>query len=203
MHFIMHAAILLTLLLQCLPQPASAHGNMVYPPPWQDSGGLFGRFVVNPSLIGAGEQCSPGCTGQAPGAPGAPGDKAPGDSVGCLCEWYSNYTVLPDGVAPSIPNDSPLRTFQDIFGGDWTKTHPWRAPGQAPVFSPCGIDGGNPKGCPVGGNGACAGGGYGHGIDALHVDWGPDIVTTEWRAGSVQTAGWAITANHGAIAIVA
>ena len=40
------------------------------------------------------------------------------------------------------------------------------------------------------------------GIDALHVDWGPDVVTTEWRAGSVQTAGWAITANHGAIAVV-
>ena len=134
---------------------------MQFPPPWQDVGGVFGSFVADPHLLGAGEQCSAGCTGQ---APGDVADAAPGASVGCVCEWYSNSTTLT--VPATIPSDSPLRTYKNILGDDWTKTHPWRAPGSAAVFSPCGVDGGNPQGCPVGGHGACAGGGYGHGVDA-------------------------------------
>lgn len=79
----------------------------------------------------------------------------------------------------------------------WTH-NPWRAPGTAPIFSPCGNDGGNPHGCPVGNASpeGCAGGGYGLGPDALHTDF-PGVMTTEWAAGSVVEAFWGITANHG------
>ena len=86
----------------------------------------------------------------------------------------------------------------DVLGfEDWTKTHPWRAPGTAAVHSPCGIDGGNPTGCPAGNPSpaGCAGGGYGHGPDARAFNF-TDVVTTDWKRGSVVEAAWGITANR-------
>ena len=79
------------------------------------------------------------------------------------------------------------------------QTHPWRHPGSAPVFSPCGVAGGNPDGCPVGGpEGECPGGGFGYGPRAEDIGW-EDIVTTEWTAGGVAEVGWGIIANHGGV----
>jgi len=111
--------------------------------------------------------------------------------------WFSNYTFISGD--PTLPDF--MRTFQDInIGGypfDYTKTHPWRHPGSAPVFSPCGVAGGNPDGCPVGGpEGDCPGGGFGYGPRAEDLGW-EDIVTTEWTAGGVAEVGWGIIANHG------
>lgn len=83
-------------------------------------------------------------------------------------------------------------------GRDWTKHNPWRAPGTAPVFSPCGHDGGNPTGCPVGNPGAypsCGAGGYGHGPDMRTLQGNVNPET--WPAGSVQEVAWGIVANHG------
>jgi hypothetical protein len=73
---------------------------------------------------------------------------------------------------------------------DYLTRNPWRAPGRAPNFSPCGIDGGNPKGClgnkdPSG----CAGGGYGFGPDARTFDF-PDVVTTDWAVGEKVEVAW-------------
>jgi len=34
-----------------------AHGNMVWPPTWQDASGLFGAWTQDLSLPGAGQQC--------------------------------------------------------------------------------------------------------------------------------------------------
>jgi hypothetical protein len=49
---------------------------------------------------------------------------------------------------------SPYRTYMDaIHNGklvDWSRKNPWRAPGTAKVYSPCGVFGGNPQGCPKG-----------------------------------------------------
>merc|ERR1712087_241058 len=80
--------------------------------------------------------------------------------------------------------------------------NPWRAPGTAPLYSPCGADGGNPMGCPRGNAdpAGCAGGGYGHGPTAEeHYDRGgfSKAFTTQWKAGSVVETAMAITANHG------
>ena len=179
-------------------QLVSGHGNMVHPPSWFDAGGKLG--------MGSGQQCAAGCTGK----------RAPGqleNAQGCACEWYSNYTFLPDGVEPTIARDSPLRTYMDwnfhgssIFPGgnppneliDWTARHPWRAPGRAPVWSPCGVDGGNPKGCPSGSTSpdGCAGGGYAFGPDARNFHF-RDVVTTQWNRGAAEEVAWSITANHG------
>lgn len=80
---------------------------------------------------------------------------------------------------------------------DWTATHPWRAPGTAPITSPCGIDGGNINGCPSGnpkGDG-CAAGGYGHGPDgrSLKGNAKPEV----WTIGGEAEVAWGIVANHG------
>ena len=65
------------------------------------------------------------------------------------------------------------------------------------MFSPCGVAGGNPHGCPVGGPpGECPGGGFGYGPAAENVSF-PGAQSTVWRAGGVEKVGWGITANHG------
>ena len=70
--------------------------------------------------------------------------------------------------------------------------------GTAPVYSSCGIDGGNPAGCPFGAKTpeGCAGGGYAFGPDARNFTFN-DVVKTSWKAGSVQNVAWGVTANHG------
>merc|ERR1739844_752850 len=85
---------------------------------------------------------------------------------------------------------------------DWTKHNPWRSPGSAQVYSPCGNAGGNPLGCPVGtprGEGMdCPGGGYSHGPNAEdYFERLEDVYVTEWEVGSVVEVAWGIIANHG------
>ena len=84
---------------------------------------------------------------------------------GGACFWFSNYTFIPGN--PTLPNY--MRTYKDWFIYDWTAKHPWRAPGSAPIFSPCGAAGGNPKGgCEVDQTGFCPGDGYPYGPLAEH-----------------------------------
>ena len=98
----------------------------------------------------------------------------------------------------------PMRTWFYHNAGDpqgWSADHylrknPWRAPGQAPVFSPCGISGGNPLGCPRGNPNQtqCDGGGWGHGPDARTLPG--NTKPTIWKQGSQVEAGWGIMANR-------
>jgi len=159
----------------------SAHMSLVSPPSWHDPDGKIG--------VKSGATCAAGCTGK----------RAPGaiqHNQGCSCEWYSNNTYMV-GEA-TIHDDSPFVTYPDP-NNHWTREqkHPWRAPGTASVYSPCGHDGGNPNGCPSGNpkSGGCASGGYGHGPDArtLKGNTKPAV----WTAGSVVEAAWGIVANHG------
>jgi len=129
--------------------------------------------------------------------------------------WYTNNTRIPG--PPTITDDSPLRTYFNFtappfyhqpdpyhFPG-WAppySNHPWRAPGTAPIFSSCGSDGGNPHGC-VNSDGTptpCAVGGDGSGadaIDAYKLGAFQNVVTTEWKIGSVVEAAWSFWSNHG------
>ena len=52
--------------------------------------------------------------------------------------------TLPDEFATwNIPDKTTGKRPSKF--GDWTKYHPWRAPGRAPVADPCGIAGGYSK----------------------------------------------------------
>ena len=129
--------------------------------------------------------------------------------------WFTDNTKI-KGEATLKPE---LRTFAKVELGAEEKIsrNPWMAPGSAPVFSPCGVagdiedtstivskrsSGGNPKGCPEGappGRGQdCGpyGGGFSYGPLAQNFDF-KDMVTTEWRVGGTEVAGWSTVANHG------
>jgi hypothetical protein len=116
--------------------------------------------------------------------------------------WYTNYTMIPGEATVGI-ND-PRRTYQETSSRGWApphNKHPWRAPGSAKAV-PCGVLGGNKAGC-VHADGTpspCDVGGTGHGPDARdYYNQGkfPNVVTTEWKVGSVQETGWIFTSNHG------
>jgi len=148
------------------------HGNMVWPPTWFDSYGLTG--------LTPGHQC------QADG----------GTEVGA-CMWYTNYTFT-DGMV-TLPDE--MRTYQDWCPGCFDP-HPWRAPGAAPVYSPWGVMGGNPLGCPIGdpASHSCPGGGFSNGLSAesmMAAGMFPGVITTQWTRGRAEQVGWGIIANHG------
>lgn len=106
------------------------------------------------------------------------------------CEWYTNWTRI--DTEPTIPLGSPLLTYQPYDGWyDWTRDHPWRHPGKAPITASCGWEGGNPQGC-LGGD--CAGGGYPFGPSGDYLAKG---ITTHWEAGGTADVAWGLTANHG------
>ena len=120
------------------PPLVVGHGNMVWPPTWFDTNGDVGL--------------SPG-----------------GFMMKDQSMWFSNWTFIP-GEATLDP---ALYTVLDYHGDaylEWERAHclislgldydvcfawypndpahnPWMAPGSAPVYSPCGVGGGNPKGC--------------------------------------------------------
>lgn len=93
--------------------------------------------------------------------------------------------------------DARYRTYMDTAKGqDYTRHNPWRSPGHAPLFSPCGIAGGGATYHPS--NGAVNKG--------TNVDQGSDgrgtlpyslPKPTVWTQGSEAEVGWSITANHG------
>jgi len=189
-------------LLLCGAPLVAGHASMIRPTSWLDPDG---------KLEMPDARNKAGCTGHR-----APGQKIGEATQGCLPEWYSNFTHIPG--EPTINATSPLLTIENcvskptanycLFNGtlpgvghvelpDWTKRNPWRAPGTAPVWSPCGIDGGNPWGCPKGNpkpNG-CLLGGYGYGPDGRSLPG--NTRPTEWTAGEGVEVQWSITANHG------
>lgn len=90
-------------------------------------------------------------------------------------------------------NDKRLRTYTNIdIIIDATKNNPWRSPGYAPVFSPCGLAGGGTNAHEA--NGARAPPGVKQGLDGRVMKEGPK---TQWPQGSEQDVGFSITANHG------
>ena len=146
----------------------------------------------------------------------------------------SDYTLLEDGTTETITGDSPLRTYMDINIKpidpdprvpdepiDIYGMHPWHHPGRAPVWSPCGIGGGNPRGCFVPGTSTpqkCPEGASQNGPDARYFPF-PDVKTTvcehsigcsrivqrgrsrsrcnAGKKGGVAETAWNVVANHG------
>ena len=104
-----------------------------------------------------------------------------------LCGWIRNVTKAPDWIMGKKL---------------WRK--PWMVPGSAPVYSPCGVNGGNPNGCPAGKDNrtrskfnTCGKGvAWAFGRAATEYSW-PEAATTEWRAGSVQDVVWWVGPDHG------
>eukprot|EP00036_Acanthoecidae_sp_10tr_P011490 CAMPEP_0182926672 /NCGR_PEP_ID=MMETSP0105_2-20130417/12203_1 /TAXON_ID=81532 ORGANISM="Acanthoeca-like sp., Strain 10tr" /NCGR_SAMPLE_ID=MMETSP0105_2 /ASSEMBLY_ACC=CAM_ASM_000205 /LENGTH=318 /DNA_ID=CAMNT_0025064573 /DNA_START=135 /DNA_END=1091 /DNA_ORIENTATION=- len=138
-----------------------------------------------------------------------------GPCVGGACLWFSEgcylgcsecSTEMPStgnqyntpnctGFVPNAPTlPEHFRTYNKLNqsqNGDWTRYHPWRSPGRAPVSDPCGVAGAYNQ--PRGGGGETPEGAHqGDKGSAL-----PPTVPTRWSAGAAVEVGWMIAANHG------
>jgi len=184
--------VLFFILVSVVPDFAHCHGNMMWPPSWFDPNGEVGL------------------------SPGGFFDFAKIEVPPVM--WFSNWTFIP-GEPTLHPS---LYTVPDFHGDSYTvwdrascvdylssdntckawypvnpSHNPWMAPGSAPNFSPCGIEGGNPFGCgDVEDGGECPGGGSSRGRDARNMDW-PQAIGTLWERGSRADVGWGMIANHG------
>lgn len=120
-----------------------------------------------------------------------------------------DMNFLPNFISGGFLNKA-LPTEGDV---DLTRLMPWRAPGHAAVQSPCGVAGGNGRGFTqlvgelftesakiVAMEGGLmhetTDGGYGYGPDARIYAF-RDVVSTEWKRGSIAEVAWSIWANHG------
>ena len=115
----------------------------------------------------------------------------------CLQFWLSNTVKIPGNV--TIPLEVSQPGADCTYMGtenDYTK-YPWMAPGTAPIFSPCGVMGGNPYGCGSATNfgdtcpcawddagfHTCSLFAFGRGAETY--EW-LNAPTTEWKAGTVE-----------------
>jgi len=171
------------------PLSVVGHGVM-YEPPVRNSLGL-----TFPEVSCAGGSCqwfNQGCTIGCKNVSGKSGLS----KGGVDCEDHAEPTIQFE--------DKNLRTYAigEVYHlrtpwHDWTKYHPWRYPGSAPVADPCGVAGGSfepgsvfagilaPLGVPQGSKGTEA---------PYNL---PLLAKTVWIAGSTAEVAWAIDANHG------
>lgn len=78
---------------------------------------------------------------------------------------------------------------------DWTRFSPWRAPGSAPVYDPCGMAGGGQKAGDPGNGGVPP---PGHRVGDLGSKLSElSSGSTVYKTGAVVEVAWAIDANHG------
>lgn len=162
--------------------------------------------MINPPSRNAGEGFLPGdnvhgCNGEACMF------FSQGCTIGCDCNEDNNNlhffnNLCHNKMEPTI-NDPELLTYSNpiklwygkLLGANWTKYHPWRAPGSALPLNPCGLAGGSTKNNDVAG-------GFGKstiaGIQGFPGSELPRLShKTVWTKGSTVEVAWAITANHG------
>jgi len=113
----------------------------------------------------------------------------------CTLDNSDFFTSPCNSTKQPTVNDPQFRTFNRLGEdpeGDWTASHPWRAPGSAPVLDACGVAGGSTRN-----NDNAAG--YapsGHRMRDRGSQL-PPAAAARWTAGAIVEVSWAIWANHG------
>lgn len=161
----------------------AGHGLMNWPPSRAVNDMITGGWCsgLDPSQVPQNGTClwfNQGCTTGCPKCTGA----------NCIDASCCDAPMKPTN------NDMKYRTYQNIQRVyDFTKNNPWRAPGYAPIESPCGLAGGwYTQGEP--GNGGYPPTGIKQGFDGLKMPASP---ITKWKAGSEEMVSWSLHANHG------
>lgn len=180
-------------LLACAFALVQGHGSMNIPLPRNNDG-------LQPIDTAPGASSGPSCLGDACGW------FAAGCFVGCpVCSNASSGAEVPsypsmdpstsggncEPLTPTLPDK--YRTYNAAgksSNGDWTATHPWRAPGRAPMGDSCGNSGAYYVGPGV------------PGYEPLYP--GSKIPRTsnnveqiDWKRGEIVEAGWSLWSNHG------
>ena len=179
-----------------------AHGGLVIPPCRNnhDNTDLFNftratgeKFQSGGSCAGDmclwfNDGCFPGClncTSTVSKLPGVPPGEIPDRFIKPNCK-------KPHLMEPTLPEY--MRTWNignPSEYGDWTKYHPWRAPGYSPVSDPCGRAGAN--------HGQSGGGEtpyYAKQFDRGSLLPKLDAVTM-WHSGQPAEVGFMLGSNHG------
>jgi len=179
----------------------SAHGGMMWPPAWQDGFGRPIEALTNDTVLSLPVVKDPNS----------------GRKVVNIKSWLTDQAYT-GGIGDEFKKIGPLTNDNnkklprtDRCRGNCVKyRNPWAAPGQTPSLGGgCGVFGGNPWGCPAGKDDRPAGsqcgqdkpigrGGRGtssFGTDARLFDF-PQMITTEWEAGSIQDVVWTSSGAH-------
>jgi hypothetical protein len=173
---------------------AAAHGGLTWPPPrnnymntnpnnfskqnrnsYHDGGPCAGG-----TCLWFSEGCYAGCANCSAEMPAAG-------------NYFGNASCA-NPMEPTLPDKYMTWNIKKTSThGDFTRYHPWRSPGHAPVLDPCGFAGGYLE---------TRGGGGQTPIGAHQGDLGSKLpplegVHTEWQAGGVAEVGFMLGANHG------
>jgi lytic starch monooxygenase len=132
------------------------------------------------------------------------GDLCPNDNTGDKTPTITDpalRTWMGDGC---LNASDPTRTTRAACTADtppsldWTRYHPWRAPGRAPMYDPCGMAGASPS------NNSQAAGGFGYmtiaekqGFRGSRLPRLSGTPLRRWKAGGTAEVAWATVANHG------
>jgi len=180
--------------------------------------------LQNASTYPAGDGACPCANGAIPGTSGV------GLARGCAnanaCYWFSQGCTIGCKHCDGTPtkqkdlcglgfnytiSDPTKRTFNRATTAgtdkDWTRYHPWRAPGSAPILNPCGVAGGTHNG-DYNTDGAMYPGDWDSGAShrgpitpyAALGDLGsslPKGPVTTWTSGAEVEVAWTIEFNHG------
>lgn len=178
---------------------AAGHGLLLEPRPRSAGEGLTslgGSFWYSQSCTIGCAECN--VSASVPGSMMA-GDLCPEDHSGDKVPTINDSklrTAMGDGCLD--PKDSTKRVActPQTEHTDWTKFHPWRAPGRAPMYDPCGMAGASPSN-----NSQAAGGwgyttGYPQGFQGSRL---PALAGEKpvWTAGGIADVSWVSVANHG------
>ena len=203
----MRSALAAGLLAAQLLGQGDGHGLMLTPTARGARGGLLSRggsmWYTQSTTIG----CSvPNVTADVH-ASMLGGDLCPEDRSGSkvptindpeLRTWMAQGCLEPGTTIPAPPRAKVAPCTETNANTDWTKFHPWRAPGSAPTYDACGVAGASPS------NDSNAAGGWGfptghaQGFPGSQL---PPVAKEErdvWsiRAGTAEVA-WTSVANHG------
>merc|ERR1711915_876008 len=186
--------ICISLILILNSKQVNGHGNMVWPLAWWDKheDGWFWD---------EGKENHIGC-----GVLGLPDDteftQKNNKQPDCLKYWFSHGMEIPGhATIPDEAAQNEITCVGQAGHNDNHKRFPWSAPGTAPVYGPCGANGGKPFGCNDDGKGHfgdCCGDHCDHfalGDNAENYHW-HHALATEWKAGSEQEVAWYVGANH-------
>ena len=178
------------LLLSTLLAGAAGHGGLTFPPPRNNFKNIDPRNISHAN--GNYRSCQGGpCSG----------DECLWFSEGCYIGCPSCSSAMPTAgnyfgspncsapelIEPTLPHEFRTWNIENLSThGDFTKYHPWRAPGRAPVSDSCGSAGAYRK--ETGGGGETP-------IGSPQFFPGSKLpklkgVHTEWHAGSTPEVGW-------------
>ena len=205
--FNLTAAVMVAAVLSVLATAAHAHGGLTFPRPRnnyqhqdpsvrkdENSFHNNGAFCTGDECLWFNEGCWVGCPTNCSSKMPANNPRAKGYQK--ADEFTFNTYGEPNcedwsPIEPTLPERYRTWNIQNKSAmGDFTKYHPWRAPGRTPTVDPCGM-GGAYLSAAEGGVAPQGSKLFARGSEL------PVGKRTEWIADDVVEVGWMVGANHG------